>query len=238
MLRILIFVVVFLVTIAWKFPYEQAVADRVAAIESSTGIQVDYTPESASIMGVEWKDIRVTTPAGVKVQFNSARLRPGLRGLSVQAVQDKGQGRLIMDPNGDLNLRMDQLSFDSGSKVLGQVTVTGNVTQSFSKHQGEGSLRLVLSHHNIPLPVEVDSFETGNRLFWQDRGQGYELNIEVKLTGGADITADGNLKLEPQAGQAYRLSGSLNVQTRLGLKGRLIPSGTWKNIQWTMVRDT
>lgn len=127
--------------------------------------------------------------------------------------------------------------FYSGSKVFGEMNVTGNVTHSFKDCKGEGSLRLVLPHHNIPLPVDVESFETGNRLFWQDRGQGYELRIEVKLLGGADVAAEGNLLLEPQPGLPHKLSGSLNVQTKLG-KGRLMPTGTWKDIHWSMVRDS
>jgi hypothetical protein len=236
--RLLIFVVVFVITLVWRFPYENAIADRIAALEARTGVQVDYTPESASALGVEWKDVRLTTPSGVKVQFDSAKLRPTLRGMSAQAIQGKGQGRLIMEPNGDLSIRMDQLQFDSGSKVLGEMTVTGNVTHSFRGRRGEGNLRLVLDHQHIPLPVEVESFETGNRLFWQDRGQGYEVDMEVKLSAGADITADGKLRLEPNPGGPHRLNGSLNLQTRLGVKGRLIPTGTWKNIQWNMVRDT
>ncbi|MFN8613990.1 MAG: hypothetical protein U0931_41040 [Vulcanimicrobiota bacterium] len=236
--RALLFCFVFVATVIWRFPYEEAIADRIAALEARTGTQVDYTPESAGMSGVEWKDVSITTRSGIKVRFDQAKLRPTLRGMSAQATQGKGQGRLVMEPNGDLSLRMDQLKFDSGSKVLGEMTVSGNVTHSFRQRRGEGNLRLVLEHHNIPLPVEVESFETGNHLFWQDRGVGYEVNMEVKLTGGADITADGNLKLEPNPGGPHRLNGSLNVQTRLGLKGRLIPTGTWKDIQWTMVRDT
>lgn len=235
--RILVFLVVFVATLVWRFPYEEAIADRIARLEARTGVQVDYTPESASVLGVEWKDVRVTTRTGLKVQFDQAKLRPSFSGMSAYATQGKSQGRLVMGPTGDINLRMDQLKFDSGSKVFGEMNVTGNVTHSFQKRAGEGSLRLVLPHHNIPLPVDVESFETGNRLFWQDRGQGYELRIEVKLLGGADVAAEGNLLLEPQPGLPHKLSGSLNVQTKLG-KGRLMPTGTWKDIHWSMVRDS
>jgi len=236
--RILLFLLVFVATLVWRFPYEGAIADRIARLEGRTGVQVDYTPESASVMGVEWKDVRITTRTGLKVQFDQAKLRPTLNGMSAYATQGKNQGRLIMGPTGDINLRMDQLKFDSGSPQFGSMVVTGNVTHNFTKRAGEGSLRLVLADHKIPLPVEVPSFETGSRLFWQDRGQGYELRIELKLVGGPEIAADGNILLQPQPGLPASLSGSLNFQTKLGIKGRLMIQGTWKEPHWTLVRDS
>lgn len=235
--RVVLFLVLFVATLVWRFPYEEAIADRIARLEGRTGVQVDYTPESAAVTGVEWKDVRVTTRTGLKVQFDQAKLRPTLNGMSAYATQGKGQGRLLMGPTGDLNLRMDQLNIDSGSKVFGEMNVTGNITHSFTKRSGEGSLRLVLSRHQIPLPIEIETFESGNRLFWQDRGQGYELRIEIKVLGGAEFSADGNILLEPQAGLPHKLSGNLNIQTKLG-KRRLMPTGTWKDPHWTMVSDS
>ena len=235
--RVFLFLIIFVGTLVWRFPYEAAIADRVARLEARTGAQVDYTPESASIMGVEWKDMRVTTRTGLKVQFDQAKLRPTLNGMSAYATQGKSQGRMVMGPTGDLNIRMDQLNIDSGSKTFGEMNVTGNVTHSFQKRAGEGSLRLVLAHHQIPLPIEVETFESGNRLFWQDRGQGYELRIEVKVLGGTEFSADGDILLTPQPGLPHSLSGKLNIQTKLG-KRRLMLQGTWKDPHWTMVSDS
>lgn len=235
--RIFLFLLIFMATLVWRFPYEKAIADRIARLEARTGAQVDYTPETASIMGVEWKDVRVTTRTGLKVQFDQAKLRPTLRGMSAHATKGKSQGRINMGPTGDLNIRMDQLNIESGSKTFGEMNVTGNVTHSFKDRRGEGNLRLVLAHHQIPLPIEVETFESGNRLFWQDRGQGYELRIEVKVLGGTDFSADGNILLEPQPGLPHKLSGNLNIQTKLG-KRRLMLQGTWKDPHWTMVSDS
>lgn len=87
------FLVIFVATLVWRFPYEEAIADRIARLEARTGVQVDYTPESASVLGVEWKDVRVTTRTGLKVQFDQAKLRPSFSGMSAYATQGKSQGR-------------------------------------------------------------------------------------------------------------------------------------------------
>jgi hypothetical protein len=234
--RILLFLLVFVATVIANFPYDRAIADRVARLENRTGIQVDYTPVKASVAGVEWRDVRLTTRAGIQIGFEQARLRPSWTGMSAYATQGKGQGRLVMGPSGDLSVRTDQIKIDSGSAQFGTLVVTGNITHNLNRRNGEGSVRLELPNHKIPLPVDQVTFEVGSRIFWQDRGTGYEVRAEIKLTGGAEMAADGNILLEPMAGQPARLSGSINFQTKLG-KGRLILMGNWKSPQWTVVYD-
>ena len=234
--RILLFLVIFVATVVWHFPYDRAIADRVARLENRTGIQVDYTPLSASAGGVEWRDVRLTTRAGVQVAFDQATLKPNWNGMSAQAIQGKGQARLLMGRNGELTVRTDQLKIDSGSSQFGNMIVTGNITHNLSRSSGEGNVRLELPNHKIPLPVDQITFEVGSHIFWQDRGLGYEVRAEVKLTGGSEMAADGNILLEPVIGQPARLSGSINFQTKLG-KGRLILMGNWKSPQWTVEYD-
>lgn len=235
-LRILIFLMVFVTTLILKFPYDRAIADRVARLESRTGLQVDYTPLSASAGGVEWRDVRLTSRSGVQIQFDQAKLKPTWSGMSAYFGQGKGQARLQMGRNGDLSVRTDQLKIDSGSVEFGQMIVSGNITHNLNQRKGEGSVRLELPNHKIPIPVEIPTFEVGSRLFWQDRGQGYELRAEVKLTGGAEMAADGNILMEPQPGQPAKLSGTINFQAKIS-KGRLTLMGTWKSPQWMVTYD-
>ena len=235
-LRVLLFLTVFVATLIWHFPYDRAIADRVAKLEERTGIQVDYTPVSASAAGVEWHDVRLTAPSGMQISFDDAKLRPSWSGMSAYASQGKGQGRLVMGRNGELSVRTDQLKLESGSTQFGTMIVSGNITHNLNQRNGEGNVRLELPNHKIPLPVDQVTFEVGSRLFWQDRGQGYELRAEIKLTGGTELAADGNILMEPQPGQPAKLSGSINFQTKLG-KGRLLLLGNWKSPSWTVVYD-
>lgn len=231
--RLLLFVVVFIVTVVINFPYDRAIADRVARLEMRTGTQVDYTPVSASVTGVEWRDVNVTTRSGVRAHFDQAKLRPTWQGLSAFLGQGKAQARLTTG-DGRIDIRMDQLKIDSGSPKFGTLVATGNVTHFTGQQTGEGSLRLELPDHHLPLPIDIPTFELGSRLFWQNKGGlGYDLRAEIKLTGGSQLTAEGNILLDPQPGAPHRLSGTLNFQTQLG-KGKYTLMGTWKEPSWNV----
>lgn len=232
-LRLLLFLVIFVITVVVNFPYDRAIADRVARLEMRTGTQVDYTPVSASVSGVEWKDVNITTRTGMQTRFDQARLRPTWQGMSAHLVQGKAQARLSLGGEGKIDLRMDQLKINSGSPKFGTMVATGNVTHNLNRQLGEGSLRLEMPDHHLALPIDIPTFELGSRLFWQNRGAGYELRAEVKMTGGSQITAEGNILLDPQPGAPHRLSGTINFQTQLG-KGKYTLMGTWKEPSWNV----
>ncbi len=234
-LRFFVFLMVMLTTLVWRFPYDKAIAERVARLENSTQCQLTYTPVSASIRGVEWSDVRLTARGGVQAAFEQAKLRPTLQGLSSYFRQsNKGQARLNLNQQGQIQVRMDRLTVNSGSPEFGTLLATGDLSHDLGRKLGEGNLRLELPEFKAPLPVADLQIEVGSKLFWQDKGQGYELRAEVNLVGGPQFHAEGVLGLTPQPNGPHSLSGSLQFRTPLR-RGSLRLFGTWKQPQWTVV---
>jgi hypothetical protein len=236
--KILFFLLIFLLTLVWRFPYERAIADRVSRLEASTGIRIDYQPRSASIFGVEWSDVHVTAPSGMNLDFRQAKLRPGFTGLSAYLQQKENQhARLTLNRDRLAQLRMDRLEVQTNSPKLGLVRATGDLSHDMRSRRGEGNLRLELPDFQAPLPVADLNIEIGSKVFWQDRGQGYELRCDLTMMSGDKFHAEGNLAVEPQPGQMGRPSGNLRFRTPMARGKLLITGGTWKDPQWTLQRE-
>lgn len=232
--RILLFLLVFGATLIWRFPYEQAIADRISRLEAQTGIQLDYTPVKASASGVEWKDVHITTRSGAHADFEEAKLRPTWNGLSAFLAQKKGQLRLNTGSQGELVARMDRLELETGVADYGRVVLTGDLTHFLGRNKGEGALRVELPDYKLPLGVSDVVIEMGSKIFWQDRGHGYETRAEVTLVGGRDYHAEGNLAVDPQPGAPGMLNGNLAFRTPLK-EGRLRVYGPWNQPQWSVL---
>lgn len=236
--RILLFLLIFVATLVVRFPYEAAIADRIGRLEAATGMRVDYKPKGASMFGVDWDDVHITSPSGLNISFQRARLRPGLTGLSAYGEQKDGQARLSVDTARKVTVKMDKLILDSGSPKFGVVKVTGDMTHELAVGKGEANLRLELPNFQAPLPVEIKDLESGNRIFWQSSGSGTEVRAEVSLQSTAqNFNAAGNVRIDPVPGGPARLNGSLPFQSPLG-KGTFNLSGTWKNPEWQVVRQS
>lgn len=233
--KALFFLLVFCATLIWRFPYEQAIRDQVARLESKTSVQLDYTPVRASIRGVEWKDVKVTSSGGVQASFVEAKLVPRWTGLSSNFRQDKGFGRLVLTRQRQVAVNMQNLEIQSGSKEVGLIRATGDLSHDLTARKGEGNLRLELPNFKGPLPILPELvINVGSKLFWQDKGQGYEMRVELTMVGGSDFHAEGTLSLEPQQGLPHRLNGNLQFRTPLR-QGTLRLAGSWKQPEWTVV---
>lgn len=233
--KVLFFLLIFVATLLWRFPYEQAIADQVARLESKTSIQLNYVPVKASLTGVEWRDVKVTSSGGIQAEFQVARLRPNLSGLSSYFAQAKGQARVVLSRQRQVTVRMENLELESGSRQVGRIRATGDLQHDLVGRKGEGSLRLELPNFKAPLPILPEMvIQVGSKLFWQDKGEGYELRTEVTMVGGNDFHTEGTISLEPQPGLPHRLLGSLQFRTPLR-QGTLRLSGSWKQPEWTVV---
>lgn len=231
--KLLFFLVVFILTVVWRFPYERAIADRVSNLENRTGVRIAYTPESASILGVEWGNVTVTTPNGMRIAFEQAKLRPNWSGLSAYLRQQEGQARVTLSRDGVLGIRMDRLMIATNTEQFGTIRATGDLSHDLRAHKGEGNLRLELPEFKAPFPIADLKIELGSKLFWQDRGQGYDLRCDVNLMStDQKFHAEGNLAVEPQPGAPGRLSGNLRFNTPMRRGRLLITGGTWKDPNW------
>ena len=235
--RALLFVILYLAFLAWRFPYEAMVAGSIERFERVSGTRVTYIPRSANLFGVQLDKLKVESPTGPKIEFSSARLRPGLGTLSAYLTQPGGQTQMNVERDGSVSLRMEKIQMESGSKELGTCKVTGDLTYSLRRLEGTGDLRMEVAKFQAPLPIPEMGLEVGTKLKYTAKGTGHEIQAEVHMLGGTEFSADGNVMLDPQPGQApSKLSGTLNFKTPLMKRvGTLRLEGTWKKPQWSVV---
>lgn len=232
--HLLIFLVSFVVFLAYKFPYAALVDSSIQRFERASGAQVEYTPKSASLLGVQLENVRVQFPSGVKIDFDSARLRPSWGRLSAHFVQSQGQAQLNVEPDGMAVLKMDKIKMESGSKELGQIRATGDLNYNIRKSEGNGDLRLEIPKFQAPLPLPELSIDAGSKLNYIEKapGAGHEVRAEVHLLSGTEFSADGNVEVLPQpAPLPGQLKGTLAFRTPFK-RGTLRLEGTWKKPQF------
>lgn len=237
----LIFLISYLLFLAWRFPYFALVAQSISSFEKATLARVEYTQKSASLWGVQLEKVKVSFPSGVKMEFGSARMRPGFGRLSAffsqSAAGGGGQAQLNVEPDGTAVLKMDKIAMESGSQELGSIKVTGDLNYNLLKKEGTGDLRMEIPKFQAPLPVPEMLMEAGAKLNYQEKvpKAGHEVRAEVHLLSGTEFSADGQISVDPQPGLLPgRLGGTLLFKTPLK-RGTLRLEGTWKKPQFSIV---
>ena len=235
--RTALFLTLYAVFLAWRFPYQAMVARSIDAFARSTNSQITYTPRSASLFGVQLDKLQLESAAGVKIEFGSARLRPGLGTLSVFLTQPNGQAQLNLERDGALNIHLENVQLESGSKEMGLCKVTAErISYNLYQKRGKGDLSIVVPKFlgDIPLPPDTP-LEIGNTLAFEDKGSGFEVRSEVRMTGGADYEAHGQVMIDPQGRRPGRLSGTLEFSAPRAKRGTLRLEGTWKKPKYVVV---
>lgn len=240
LLKIVVFLVLFVVFLAWRFPYDSLVERAVRQAEAATGSTIIYQPVSAGPLGVKVKNLNVTLASGASLQFDTARLFPTRKGLKATAYQ--GDSEMKVNFNGTLlNLELDDITVKSGNDMIGTARATGTLNYGVVSREGDGSLRLVVPELGIPLPLPDKSVEFGSSFTIRNvgtadlprSGVAAELNL---ISGDGSATANGTVTLEGQPPPASPLlNGNLRYESPLA-RGNLRLSGTWDNPATTVTR--
>lgn len=232
LIKIAAFFVIFVVVVAWKFPYDTLVEKSVRRAEERTGATVLYRPVKAGPLGVRVSDLHITTRSGASLKFDSARIFPTRHGLSGTAYQGENEMKVSLNLT-HLTLELTDISVQTGSTMMGQARVTGNLDFELGPQEGGGVLRLVVPDLWLPLPLPEQSLELGATYKVRGRTSAEQswsgVSAEIKMLG-TDFNGDGRVSLQPQPSGPPVVSGSINFEAPPRGKGVLRLSGTWDNV--------
>lgn len=234
-----LFVALYIIFLAYRFPYEAVVVSSIDAFSRSTGFRVTYSIRSASLFGVYLEKIHVESPAGMKIDFGSAKLVPGLGTISAFLTQPAGSLTINSERDGTVRIQPEKIGLESGMKELGTARITGDLNYNIYQKRGGGDLSIEVAKPQLPLPTP-DGLELGTKLAYEQKDGGYEVKAEVHLVGGGGQSegADGNVMVEPQPQQPGKLSGTLRVHSALKSgSSTLRLSGTWRKPQFAVVKN-
>lgn len=229
LIKIAVFLGVFLLVLIWRFPYDALVEKSVRQAESSTGATIIYTPVSASPFGVRVSDLQVNMPSGASIRFDSAKIFPTRSGLWATAKQKENEMKVTVSPT-TLTLNLTDIQVETGSEGIGQAKATGNLTYGLQSKEGKGELRLVIPELKLPLPIPDPSMEIGSSFTIRNVGTKEQprtgVSAEVKLLN-KDIAANGTVSLEGQPPPSRPLiNGNLSFDAPTG-QGTLQLGGSW-----------
>lgn len=230
LLKIAVFLLLFVLFFAWRFPYDTLVERGVRQAETATGAVILYQPDSAGPLGVKVKGLNVRLTSGATLQFDSARLFPTSNGVHVTAYQ--GENEMRADLKGsELKVKLNDIEVVTGSDSFGTTRATGDVTYSLAKREGNGSLRLVIPELGM-LPIPLGKVELGSTFLITNVGTPEApraaVSAEIKLlSADGSSSANGKVVLEgqPPPGKPL-LSGNLRFESPFK-RGNIILSGTW-----------
>ena len=93
LIRIAVFLAVFVLVLIWRFPYDALVESSIRKAESATNATITYKPVSAGPLGVKVSDLQINMPSGAAIRFDSAKLFPTTSGARVTALQEHHRRR-------------------------------------------------------------------------------------------------------------------------------------------------
>ncbi len=235
--RILVGTVLFFVFLVLRFPYEAAVKRSIFQICQATGAQVTWDGEQAGPLGVELRNVRVSSPGGARAEFLEARLYPTFGGVVASLKQtDGGIASVTLDSDRVLGIEAKTLKVDTGNASLGQALVTvKNFSYSLVSREGKGDVGMVLPKPNVPLPIPLGSVQLGAPVQIKPAkpGPGFGLSAEVRLQG-ENLTGAGNVEVNSVSGQpSAKISGTLDMEAG-NIKGSVRLGGTWAKPVWTL----
>ena len=226
------FLILFVVFLIIRFPYDSLVERAVRQAELATNATILYRPSSAGPFGVKVKDLSITLSSGTSLSFDSARIFPTRGGLRATAYQ--GENEMKVNFSGtSLQVELNDSKVKTGTDVLsGETIATGEINYAVRTREGGGTLRLVIPDVGALLPLPVGKAEMGSTFVIRNVGT-QELprtgvSAEIKLLGGNNnASANGTVTIEGQPPpQPPLLSGNLRYEFQ-NRRGSVRLSGTW-----------
>lgn len=230
LIKIAVFLLLFVVFLVWRFPYDNLVERAVRQAEIATGATILYKPSSAGPFGVKVKDLHVRMASGASLKFETARIFPTRRGLVATAYQGDSEMNVEFDV-ATLNVKLDDITVQTGNDMIGETRATGELEYGVRTREGKGSLRLVIPEVGLILPLPDKSIEMGSTFVIRNVGTpeiprtGVSTEIKM-LSGDGSASANGTVSLEGQPPGPPLLNGTLRYESPLG-RGTVRLSGTW-----------
>jgi hypothetical protein len=231
LIKIGAFLVLFVLFLVWRFPYDSLVERAVRQAEVATGATILYQPSSAGPFGVKVKDLTVRMASGASLKFETARIFPTRQGLQATAYQGDSEMEVEFDVT-TLKVKLNDITVQTGSEMIGETRATGELVYGVRTREGEGALRLVIPEMGLILPLPDRSVEMGSTFVIRNVGTPElprtGVSTELKLlSGDGSASANGTVALEGQPPpNSPLINGTLRYESPLG-RGTLRISGTW-----------
>lgn len=181
LIKIAIWIAVFIVVLIIRFPYEALATKAVARLEKSSGISVSWEKSQLGWGGLTLKDLLVTLPSGSKFKADTAKLRFTSGQVNLEFVQNNPLALLgveasdktkALEPStaslkastSDITFESDDLVVDTGSSDLSVVQVSGKLSFQTFKGEGKGVINLKVPKMKVNLPFAVDNVEIGSKV--------------------------------------------------------------------------
>lgn len=229
LIKIVVFIAVFLIVLLWRFPYDALMEKSVRRAEVATGATIIYHLVSAGPLGVRVNDLQINMPSGATIRFDSAKIFPSRHGLRATAYQKENEMKVTVTPT-NLDLTLQGIRVETGSEGLGAATATGTLNFVLASREGKGELRLVIPELKLPLPISGD-IEIGSSYTIRNLGTPQQprtgVSAEVKLLADM-ITANGTISLEGQPPPSRPLlNGNLSYDAQALGRGTMQLAGSW-----------
>jgi hypothetical protein len=239
LIKIGAFLLLFVLFLAWRFPYDSLVERAVRQAEAATGATILYQPSSASPFGVKVKNLTVRLASGASLQFETARIFPTRQGLRATAYQGDSEMKVEFDVS-TLKVTLDDIAVQTGTSMIGAARATGELVYGVRTREGEGALRLVIPEIGLPLPLSDNSVEMGSTFLIKNVGTPEiprtAVSTELKiLSGDGSASANGKVTLEGQPPPGSPLiNGTMRFESPIR-RGTLRISGTWDKPSTTII---
>lgn len=234
--KIALWLAVFLAVFAVRFPYEPVFLSLITNIQAATQAQISWDDVSANILGAKFSGFQVKMPSGFAFSADQATIVPTLKGLRAACTQTAKDGKATALLTGKgLEFAAEKLEIDTGSKDIGTVKMTGNLTYGLNDASIKGEARFVIAELSGIAPVTLKGLEIGSAISTDNSQKNKDVSVIVNALTvyGQGIDGQGTLKfISTKGGSSPSLNGKLDINAvGLGRK-TIILGGTWAQPQW------
>ena len=229
--KIALWLAVFLVFFAVRFPYEPMFLRLITKIQEMTQAQISWDDASANILGAKLNNFQVKTPAGFAFAADQATIVPTLKGLKATCTQTAKDGRA------SALLTSKGLEFSAEKLEIDTVKMSGNLTYGSYNDSIKGEARFVLPELSGIAPVTLKNIEIGSVISTDSSNKNKDTSIisNALTVYGQGLDGEGDLKfISTKGGASPSLNGKLNINA-VGLgRQTIILGGTWAQPQWNL----
>lgn len=225
---LILFFIVFVFVIVWKFPYSGYISKALEDTNKSGDVKVTWSDSSEQLLAVVLKNVKVTSPQGELLALDSLRVTytPDF----VSGIIFKGSGS---DTTLSGNYKNNKVNFDLRNyKLPAYLAVNvgeGNfdIKGSYDTKSTAGNADFKGRVTKIPVPMLSKPFDIdGNAV---KKGEVTDIKF---VASGNGISGEGSIAVSSVrgAGRDNNISGNINLKTGL-ISVKLRLSGTLNNIK-------
>lgn len=234
--RLIVWFLVFLAVLAFRFPYEPIFLRFLAEIQEKTNATMSWDNVDANLLGAKITNFHIQLPSGFQFDSDQATITPSLNGLVLNCTQTAqgGNAKFQIDRK-NLSFQADKLVASVGFEGLGKVTSSGHLLYALSGGALKGEMRLVIPELSGLAPIPITNLEVGVALN-SDGAKDNTTVLDNKLTVFAEgLDGEGQIGLTFHPDTASpALSGEITVTTNGFGTHTIKLGGTLAQPEWNL----